>query len=199
MLIAEYFSFANLWGGRGRDCAMNKYNANSERKGVNHAILGMGIVYAFFLVWAILWKCGIPFIGDGSERTINLLPFNGNTRWELEFNVAVFMPFGFCLAAVMRKLTLPKLVLATLTASLVLETIQFALAVGRSDVTDLLMNIIGGVIGIAAHLVLSKLSGKNERKVTLAACVPLTLLEVYMTISFILFGQLNIGFMIIRI
>jgi glycopeptide antibiotics resistance protein len=174
-------------------------NATAEKKGVNHAILGMSLTYVVFLVWAILWKCGIPFIGDGSERVINLLPFNGNTRWELEFNIAVFMPFGFYLAAAIRKLTLPKLVLVTLAASLVLETIQFALAVGLSDVTDLLMNTIGGIIGVAAYFVLSKLLGKSGRKVTLAVCVLLTLLEVYMTISFILFGQLNIGFMIIRI
>jgi glycopeptide antibiotics resistance protein len=109
------------------------------------------------------------------------------------------MPFGFYLAAAMRKLTLLKLVLATLAASLVLETIQFALAVGRSDVTDLLMNTIGGVIGISAYFVLLKPLGKNGRKVTFAVCVLLTVLEVYTAISIIIFGQLNIGFMIIRI
>jgi glycopeptide antibiotics resistance protein len=78
---------------------MTVVKPDSER---NRAVLGMGIAYAVFLAWAILWKCGAPFAGDGSERAVNLLPFNGNTRWELVFNIAVFMPFGFYLAAAMR-------------------------------------------------------------------------------------------------
>ncbi len=30
------------------------------------------VLNAIFHVWAILWKCGVPFVGDGSERTIKL-------------------------------------------------------------------------------------------------------------------------------
>jgi glycopeptide antibiotics resistance protein len=80
-----------------------------------------------------------------------------------------------------------------------LEVIQFALTIGRSDVTDLLMNTRGGIIGIAAFYVLSKLFGKNERRATFLACVLLTVFELYMTVSFIFFGQLNLGFMVIRL
>ncbi|MDR1796603.1 MAG: VanZ family protein [Clostridiales Family XIII bacterium] len=69
----------------------------------NRLILCMVIFYLLFLIWAILWKCSTPFVGDGSERAINLLPLRGNTMWEMQFNVAIFMPFGFYLAAWVRE------------------------------------------------------------------------------------------------
>ncbi|WP_052298614.1 VanZ family protein [Syntrophobotulus glycolicus] len=160
-------------------------------------IFGMGIAYTLFLIWAVLWKCGVPFVGGG-ERVFNILPFNNNTRWEMQFNIAVFAPFGFYVAASLRKLSLPKLVLIIPLASLALEVVQFVLAVGRSDVTDLLMNTLGGIIGILAFLVLTRIFRKREQIVTLVVCALMTLFEVYMAVSFIFWGQLNLGFMIIR-
>jgi glycopeptide antibiotics resistance protein len=165
----------------------------------NRIILGMGIAYLLFIIWAILWKCGAPFIGDGTERAINLWPFNKNTRWELQFNIVVFVPFGFYLAAHNSGFKLIKLIAATFLLSFALEAVQFAFAIGRSDITDLLMNTLGGIVGIVAFYVVSKLFGKHERKATLVICVLLTLLELYMTVSFIVLGQLNIGFMVIKL
>jgi glycopeptide antibiotics resistance protein len=172
--------------------------AKAEKSVIDILIFTMGIAYALFLMWAVLWKCGLPFVGGG-ERVANLLPFNDNTTWELQFNIAVFAPFGFYVAASLRKLALPKLVLTTLLASLVLEIMQFVLAVGRSDVTDLLMNTFGGVVGIAAFYALAWFFRKRERVATLFACALMTLFEVYMTVSFIVLGQLNLGFMVIRL
>ncbi|MDR3052672.1 MAG: VanZ family protein [Coriobacteriales bacterium] len=172
---------------------------NTKDTSSNRLILGMGIACVLFLVWAILWKCGVPFIGNGAERVINLLPFNHNTTWEMQFNIAVFMPLGFYLAAYRPKLKCIQLVGVTLLVSLALEVLQFALAIGRSDITDLLMNTLGGSIGIVAFYGLSKLLGRHERPATLVVCVLLTLLELYMTVSFVAFGQLNLGFMIIRL
>lgn len=157
-----------------------------------------GIAYLLFLVWAILWKCGFPFIGDGTQRTINLLTFN-NTWWEMQFNIAVFIPFGFYLSAAKEELKLMKQIMKAFLFSLALEVMQFILAIGRSDITDLLMNTLGGFIGIAALYVCSKLFGNYRRQAALVTCVMLTLLEVYMAVSFILFGQLNLGYMIIRL
>jgi hypothetical protein len=74
---------------------MNKTAAINKTNLLNRLIFGMGIAFLLFLVWAILWKCGVPSIGGGAERTINLLPFSGNKQWELQFNIAVFVSFGF--------------------------------------------------------------------------------------------------------
>jgi glycopeptide antibiotics resistance protein len=87
----------------------------------------------------------------------------------------------------------------TFAISLSLEIAQYAMAVGKSDITDLLTNTLGGIAGIAAHCLLTWLSGKSGRKATLIVCILLTLLVLYMAVSFIAFGVLNIGYMIIRL
>lgn len=178
---------------------MKETITTGKKNVIERLIFGMGIAYLLFLVWAILWKCGTPFIGDGALRAINLLPFNGNTRWEMQFNLAVFVPFGFFLSAIKPKRTKVWLILTTLLASFVLEVVQCILAIGRSDVTDLLLNTLGGVVGIGAFYVLKRLFDRHERKATLVICILLTLLELYMTVSFILVGQLYIGFMMIKL
>jgi glycopeptide antibiotics resistance protein len=159
----------------------------------------MGVAYLLFLAWAALWKCGVPFIGDGTERVLNLLPFNNNTQWELQFNVVAFMPLGFYLAAYRPKSKVIKKIAATFVVSFVIELVQFVLAIGFSDITDLLMNTLGGIIGIVVFYVLSWLFGRNERKATLVVCVLFTLLVLYMTVSFMVFRQLNIGFMVLKL
>ncbi|GHU77620.1 hypothetical protein AGMMS49992_26140 [Clostridia bacterium] len=182
-----------------RETRMNETIAPNKRNAVSRFIFGMGVAYLLFLAWAVLWKCGVPFIGDGTKRAVNLLPFNKNTLWELQFNIVVFLPFGFYFAAAKPELSPSKKVLATFFTSLILEVIQFVLSIGRSDVTDLLMNTFGGIVGIAAYYLLSKLFGKYVRKLTLMICILLTLFELYMTVSFILYGKLNIGLMVIKI
>jgi glycopeptide antibiotics resistance protein len=172
--------------------------AKTNKNTIDRLIFGMGIACTLFLVWAVLFKCGTASIGSG-ERVVNIFPFNGNTQWEMQFNIAVFAPFGFYIAASLRKLALPKLVLITLLASLALEIIQFMFAAGRSDVTDLLMNTIGGIAGIVVFYALARLFGKREHIGTLVLCAMMTAFEVYMTVSFIVFGQLNLGFMVIRL
>ncbi|GHU49423.1 VanZ family protein [Clostridia bacterium] len=166
---------------------------------IDRLIIGMSIAFFLFLVWAILWKCGVPYIGDGTLRTVNLLPFRNNAWWELQFNIAIFLPCGFYLSAVKSEWSLLKRVTATLFISFTLEVIQFVLAIGYSDVTDLLMNTLGGIMGIAVFFVVSRLSGKKGRKVIFVICLLLTLLELYMALSFIFFGRLNIGFMMIKL
>jgi len=177
-----------------------KNTANSEEKNlVNNLILGMGIAYLLFLIWAILWKCGTPFIGNETQRAINLLPFNNNTTWEMQFNIAVFMPLGFYLAAYKKDWKLIKLIAVIILISFMLEAVQFVLAIGVSDVTDLMLNTIGGIFGIMVYYFIARLFKGKERIAALVFCIILTLIELYMTVSFIVFGYMNIGFMIIRL
>lgn len=153
---------------------------------------------AFFLTWAILWKCGIPFFGDNTQRIINLLPFHGNTMWEMQLNVLLFLPFGFLLSVALKK-RFPLLCLAVLSTSAFMEIAQYVLAVGRSDITDILLNTLGGLIGIGVYYLLTKLFGRYARVAVMAACVLILLLEVYVSASFILFGAVRLGFMMFRL
>lgn len=156
------------------------------------------VLNAIFLVWAILWKCGIPFVGDGTERIINLIPFRGNTAWEMQFNLLLFIPFGFLLSAVMKK-RVPLQFLMVVSASVFLEIAQYILAVGRSDLTDILLNTLGGALGIGAYSLLARLAGKHLRAAVMVVCTLIAALEIYVSASFILFGMLRIGSIMIKI
>lgn len=152
----------------------------------------MLIVYALFLTWSILWKCGAPSIG-GAERVINLLPFGGNTNWEMQFNFILFVPLGFYLAAAMEKWDVAKKILTIFAVSFVLEILQFALAIGRSDVTDLLINTVGGAVGICGFLLIKKLLGKRAEIIVLITCGLITAVVIYCSICFIALGYLPVG------
>lgn len=156
------------------------------------------VLNAIFLTWAILWKCGIPFIGDSTQRFINVVPFHGNTQWEMQFNVLLFAPFGFLLSVVMTK-RIPWQFLAVVSTSAFLEITQYILAVGRSDTTDILLNTLGGVIGIGAYYLLARLFGKYSRVAVMVVCALIVAFELYVSVSFILFGAVRFGFMVFRI
>lgn len=170
-----------------------------KRSATNRIILCMTALYLLFLVWAILWKCSTPFIGDSTQRIINLIPFNQNTNWEILLNVVLFIPFGFCFAANKKAFKVVRLIWITALFSLMLEVLQYVLGVGRSDITDLIVNTFGGIIGVVAFKAIARLFGKHERKVTLVLCSILTLFEIYMAISFLFLGQLYLGFMVFRL
>ena len=166
----------------------------------NHAriIRIIFVLNAAFLIWAILWKCSVPFIGDGTQRAINLVPFHGNTGWEMQFNVLLFVPFGFLLSAVMTK-KIPLQFVAVISISVLLEVVQYILAVGRSDVTDILLNTLGGVIGTGAYYLLVRLFGKYSHTAVIVACVLIAAFELYVSVSFILFGVVRLGSVMFRI
>lgn len=49
--------------------------------------------------------------------------------------------------------------------SLFFETVQFIFAIGASDITDLITNSLGGIIGVFIAIVISKVSAKNWIKI----------------------------------
>ena len=152
----------------------------------------------FFLTWAILWKCSVPFIGDGTQRIINLHPFQNNTRWEMQFNVLLFLPFGFLLSAVMEKKIVRQFLIVA-ASSVFLEATQYILAIGRSDITDVLLNTLGGAMGICAYYLMTKLFGRYSHIVSIAAGTLMVALEIYISLSFILYGEVELGFIMLRI
>lgn len=63
-------------------------------------------------------------------------------------NVAVFIPFGFCMPFLFQKIQgMVRVCILTFFTSLLAETMQLLLRVGCFDVDDLLLNTVGGCIG----------------------------------------------------
>lgn len=127
-------------------------------------------VYLVMLTWLVLFKLHEPFLGREDTREIKLIPFlpyetyGASSPFEVILNLLVFVPLGIYL----RTLTpwRPRAVIAVIAgASLTFEVTQYALALGSSDVTDLLVNTAGGLVGVALFALAYRRFGDRTRAV----------------------------------
>ena len=113
-------------------------------------LIALFAVYLALLVWLVLWKAHVPFIGRDDMREIKLVPFTAgdgygfNDPYEVLANLLLFVPLGIYLAVLGVRAKVP-IIIGT---SLALEVTQFVLATGSSDTTDLIVNTAGGLIGL---------------------------------------------------
>ncbi len=100
-------------------------------------------------------------ISSGYELSLRNFFYIPERRWvEFFANVAVFVPFGFFLSEVLANMKRlrpwRRLALATLSAfclSLCIECFQLILHVGFFELTDLVLNTLGGFIGAGLSVV----------------------------------------------
>ncbi len=130
-------------------------------------------VYMLLLAGVILFKLPFysPAIADG-VRVINLIPLAGSYNeggrlmiGEIIPNILIFVPFGIYLSMLKNQWPFWKKILTMASLSLAFEGIQFIFAIGRSDITDLINNTLGGLIGIGAYALLSKIFKHKTAKV----------------------------------
>ena len=115
--------------------------------------------YLFILLWVVLFKLSYdPFgvIRDFQTRSLNLIPFAFARKSEMISNIIAFIPFGVMLGVNFKAPAFKYKVALIFAFSLAVEIIQYVLAIGVTDITDLIMNTLGGLIGLAAYDVVSK-------------------------------------------
>jgi glycopeptide antibiotics resistance protein len=124
------------------------------REGGRVLLVVLFVVYLILLAWIVLWKLEVPHVGGGALRQIKLIPFapsgedEASAPFEVVANILFFVPFGVYVGLLARSWPWWKAVAVVAGASLALEIAQYALAVGRSDITDLIANTAGGLAGI---------------------------------------------------
>lgn len=115
--------------------------------------------YLFILLWLVLFKFSYDPIGvirDFQTRSLNLVPFAWAQKGEMIANLLAFIPFGVMLGVNLKHVAFKYKIAVILAFSFVLEVIQYVLAIGATDVTDIIMNTLGGFMGLAVYEVLSK-------------------------------------------
>src|SRR3954447_10886292 len=125
--------------------------------GLSRAIIDrLTVLFAIYLgivVWAVLWKLGVPSVGS-VERVIKIVPFvatatNGASRpFEVMMNLVLFVPFGVYLGLLRPCWPWWRAGAAVAGTSLLLEITQFILATGSTDATDVVVNTAGGLLGL---------------------------------------------------
>lgn len=166
---------------------MNLQTYKSSNKANNLTIV-LFIIYLISLIWIILFKFNIHFSNIANQRSINLIPFgkplilNGKTDFgELILNVLIFAPLGLYAGILFKKLNNTKIVLSFLLISLMFEGFQFILRIGAFDITDLINNTVGGIIGLIIYKGLEKVlkdSVKAQKFINILATLSTTLIIV---------------------
>ncbi len=124
-------------------------------------ILGFGFYASLMVQMGIFSR---PF---GSTRIVKWIPFNVPGGEYLVFvyalaNLVIFIPFGILVPKVFHSVnTIWKMALVTFITSVCIEIVQYVLACGYSEVEDVIMNVVGGVIG---YLIIRVIQNKKEGK-----------------------------------
>lgn len=137
-----------------------------KNKRITSILLG---IYVIVLTWIIVFKMQLswtfPYI-----RSINLIPFaesvivNGKIYFaEIFYNLLVFVPIGAYLSMIDKDRKFYQKVIPIFLLSLIYETLQFIFHIGASDVTDIITNTSGGILGILFVNFLYKVFKNNEK------------------------------------
>ncbi len=100
----------------------------------------------------------------------------------------IFIPLGIYLGILLRDWNFLKKAALAFGISFSLEIAQFALAIGAFDITDLINNTFGGVLGIFIYLLLEKLVGRLTAQKTLNV---LALVLTAMVLSILIYLKVN--------
>ena len=139
------------------------------------------IIYLMILTWIILFKMQTDFsqLVNTGYRNINLIPFQGSLETnrmmavnEIIMNVIIFLPFGVYISMLKESWNILRKAAPVFFTSFAFETLQYIFAIGASDITDLIGNTLGGLLGIVLFWILSKvLKDHTIRTINILAAV----------------------------
>jgi glycopeptide antibiotics resistance protein len=144
-------------------------------------------LYLVLLAWIVLWKLEVPHIGGGELRQIKLVPFvpsacdGASDLSEVIANVLLFLPFGLDLGLLAPTWPSWKTAGTVAGASLALEFAQYVLAVGSSDITDIITNTTGGLAGLGLLVLARRRLGARTVAAMTRACSIVTVLALLAT------------------
>lgn len=156
VLIIIYFcKFYKKWKEKGRDVLL-----------IDTTLY----IYLSFVLYFTLMPVitSLPFIFNHPYTPMNLVPFidvtfgRGDFVRQVGLNIIMTIPFGFLLPLVKKEKTnLLKTILYTFLLSLGIEILQPLINGTRSaDITDLITNVFGGIIGYVMYLIFKPLTTK---------------------------------------
>ena len=135
----------------------------TKQRRLSYIVFG---VYFILLIWLVLFKFATNLSEIPRMRSINLIPFYYNQETnthlrEILYNIIVFVPLGVYVQILKEDWEKAKKCMVVLLTSFLFEVVQFVFAIGASDVTDLIGNTIGGIVGILFCIILKKFTPKK--------------------------------------
>lgn len=152
-------------------------------------------IYLIALVWIILFKLSLSFGELGNIRSINLIPFNESlvinnkiNFSEIMMNVVIFIPLGIYAGILCKKWSVASKISLFFLISLLCEIFQYILGVGASDITDIINNTVGGILGLVIYMGIVKIFKdqlKAQKFINILAGIGTTVMVVLLSIIII--------------
>lgn len=118
-------------------------------------------IYFILLAWIILMKTELSFDSIYRMQSLNLIPFAGTAvrnnqldYQEISLNILIFLPFGLYLSMLKPHWHFLQKLLPVFLVSFLFESLQYVLSIGATDITDLLGNTLGGLLGILLYQII---------------------------------------------
>lgn len=141
----------------------------TKRRWPTYMVFG---IYFALLVWLILFKFATSVDEIPQMRNLNLVPFgesmivNGKISFdEIIYNLVVFIPFGMYMRIFLAKKHWLLQWLPAVLLSIGFELSQYVFAIGGSDITDVITNSAGGLLGVGLCAALAKWRPMNYEKI----------------------------------
>ncbi len=148
------------------------------------------IVYIFLLAKILLFKYVSPFelfsVERIATRTYNLIPFKSiyeylfSTHLAIIFaltnvvgNIIIFIPLGMYLQVFKRNKKIFDCITLICVISLCVEVTQYILGIGAFDIDDIILNTMGGLLGIFIYKIIYlvlKEENKTREAITFFFC-----------------------------
>ncbi len=181
--------------------------SRSNKKIQSFFLYSMFIFYVILFLSIIVFKYVSPLEllsnNRPDYRSTNLVPFRtirsyltGNADISRTVilnnvlgNIGLFIPLGIYLQLFKRNKRIPASFLTILIISLSVEIIQFIFAIGAADVDDILLNCMGGIIGILCYRLLTVfMKDDNKIRTAVTICssivgIPLLFLTILLLIN----------------
>ncbi|MDR1537427.1 MAG: VanZ family protein [Clostridiales bacterium] len=156
-------------------------------------------IYILLLIGIVIFK--LPFRGGLSDgvRVINLIPFQGSfdengglLLREIIDNMLIFAPLGVYISMLKNDSPFVKKALPIIGLSLTFEVTQFVFAMGRTDITDVVDNTLGGILGIGIYALLFKIFKNKTARIinilalTVTVCVAFRFAQMFYLSHFVM-------------
>lgn len=135
------------------------------------------LIYFTYLLYRLFFFAYSQYFRfSENDIRINLIPFRtiisyiiGISSYKIDVwffnlfgNVLAFMPMGFLLPLIFNKLRSAKAItITTLITSSILEVIQLISKLGITDIDDVILNTLGGLLGYILLVISSRLLAKS--------------------------------------
>lgn len=158
-----------------------------KRKGLN-ILFGIIIVFYVVMMMDLFFRFNVLHAGgDTISRDYNFIPFRTILNYLTSMahmsksrvmsnvlgNIIIFVPYGTYLQMLRKEMPVWKGAVLTAATSVCIEAVQLAFGIGACDIDDVILNFLGGLIGILGYRALRYLIKEARRADTVVMAASL--------------------------